>query len=225
VVATIDLTDARAGVRVFPLTADHISVPLGVQVLSVDPSAVSLTLEKSGFAQVPVKPTIDGDPAPGFEVAETICEPKSVEVAGPESHLRDRPTAITERISIEGAQAPITETVNMAVSDPALRLREVRTARVTVRIVPGPVARFPDQQVQFKNLPAGRQVDATPPLVSVTLRGKPNALSGLKDKPLDPYVDVAGLGAGRYTLPVRVSTHDDIVVTAIEPSTVTVRIR
>ena len=29
VVATVDLTNARAGLRVFPLTADHVSVPLG----------------------------------------------------------------------------------------------------------------------------------------------------------------------------------------------------
>ena len=44
IVATLDLTDAHAGVRVLPLTADHISVPLGVEVKSVDPSEISLTL-------------------------------------------------------------------------------------------------------------------------------------------------------------------------------------
>ena len=101
----------------------------------------------------------------------------------------------------------------------------MRTARVTVRIVPGPVARFPDQQIEFRNLPAGRQVDATPPVVSVTLRGTPRALSGVKDKPLAPYVDVGGLRVGRYTLPVHLSPDNDIVVTAIDPATVTVRIR
>jgi YbbR domain-containing protein len=225
VVAMIDLTNARAGVRVFPMTVEHISVPLGVQVLSVDPAAISLTLEKTAVMQVVVKPTIDGDPAPGYEVAETICDPRTVEVIGPESRVRDRSSAVTERISIDGAQAPVTEVVNIAASDPAVRLRQPLTARVTVRIVPSPVARFQDQTIEFHNLPAGRQVDATPPSVSVTLRGTRGVLSSLKDQSLAPFVDVVGLGPGRYTLPVHVQVKDDIAVAAIEPATVSVRIR
>src|SRR5947209_5212720 len=47
VVATVDLMAARPGVRVFPLTADHVSVPLGIEVKSVDPATISLNLEKS----------------------------------------------------------------------------------------------------------------------------------------------------------------------------------
>jgi YbbR domain-containing protein len=224
VVATLDLTDARPGRRGFPLTAEHISVPLGVQVLSVDPATISLTLEKTAGAIVVVQPTVDGDPARGYEVAEIITDPRTVEVVGPESRVHDRPSAVTERVSIEGAQAPVTETVNIAVSDPAVRLRQPRTARVTVRIVPSPVARFQSQPIQFHHLPAGRQVDATPSAVSVTLRGTHAALSGLKEQGPAPFVDVAGLSPGRYTLPVRVDAGEDLAVSAIEPSSVSVRI-
>lgn len=135
VVATLDLTDARPGPRVFPLTPEHVSVPLGVEVKAVEPSTVSVTLDESRTAEVLVKPTIDGDPAPGFEVADIFCDPKTVTVVGPESHLKDLPSAITDRISIDGAKATITETVNMGVSDPAVRLREARTARVVIKII------------------------------------------------------------------------------------------
>jgi YbbR domain-containing protein len=225
VVATIDVTDARPGARVFPLTADHISVPLGVEVKSVDPSTISLTLEKSGTAQVQVKPTIDGLPAPGYDISEVTWTPKTVEVAGPESRLRDHPSAITERISIEGAVATVAETVGMAVSDPSLRLRQAQSARVTVTIVPGPVARLHAQAIVLRNLPPGRQAIAEPAAVNVTLRGAHEALTSLKDEQLQPYVDLARLGPGQYTLQVHVDPRSTFVVTAIEPSTVSVTIR
>src|SRR4249920_1087564 len=100
VVATLDLTNARPGPRVSPLTADHISVPLGIEVKSVDPATISLILENSRQAEVPVNPTVDGNPAPGYEVGEIVSEPKTVTVVGPESRIRNVLAAVTERISI-----------------------------------------------------------------------------------------------------------------------------
>ena len=135
VVATVDATDTRAGTRVFPMAVDQITVPLGVEVKSVDPSTISLTLEKTASASAAVQATIDGQPAAGFEIADVEIEPKSVVVVGPESHLRQRHTALTESISVDGATATVVETVSMAVSDPAVRLRDPQTARVTVRVV------------------------------------------------------------------------------------------
>jgi YbbR domain-containing protein len=225
VVATVDVTGARPGVRVFPLTTERISVPLGVEVKSVDPAAISLTLEKSATAQVQVKPTIDGSPAPGFDIGNVAWTPKTVEVVGPESRLKDHPSAITERVSIEGATATVAETVNMALSDPSLRLREPQSARVTVTIVAAPLARLRGQALVFRNLPPGRQVDADPATVVVTLRGTHEALSTMKDEQLQPYVDLARLGPGQYILQVHVDSRNTYVVTAIEPPTVNVRIR
>jgi YbbR domain-containing protein len=222
VVATIDVTDALPGVRVFPLTPEQISVPLGVEVKSVDPAAVSLTLERSASAQVQVKPTIDGLPAPGYEIGNVTWQPKTVEVVGPESRVKDHPVAITERISIEGATATVVETVNMAVTDPAVRLRQAQAARVTVPIVASPVVKLRGLAVTFRNLAEGRQASADPSAVVVGLRGPRDAV---KDDSVQPYVDLAHLGPGEYTLPVRVDPHGSYVVSGVEPGSVSVRIR
>jgi YbbR domain-containing protein len=136
VVATIDLTNVQPGVRIFPLTPEHISVPLGVQVLSVDPATLSLTLEQSASVRVPVKPTIDGQPADGYEVEEVSWTPKMVELVGPESRFRDHPLAITEHVSIAGATSTVSDNVTIGVSDPALRLRQAQSALVTIKIAP-----------------------------------------------------------------------------------------
>jgi YbbR domain-containing protein len=132
VVAFIDLTDARPGLGRFPLRTDQ---AFGVEVTRVDPSELALQLEQSGTATVPVTPTIDGQPAPGYARGGVDVDPKTVEVVGPVSRLRNLKAATTDRISVEGARAAVTDTVNISVSDAGLRLREPRTARVTINIV------------------------------------------------------------------------------------------
>jgi YbbR domain-containing protein len=224
VVATVDLTAARPGLRVFPLTTEHISVPLGVQVMSVDPATILLDLEKSATGEVPVKPTVDGQPAAGYDVGEVTWEPRTIAVVGPESRVKERPSAITERISIDGAKSTLVETVNIGVSDPAVRLRQPQTARVTVTIVPGPIVRFSNRPVTVRDS-AGRRATTDPAAVSVTIRGARKAVGGIDDQQIVPYVDVARLGSGRYNLEVHVDPQGDYVVVAIQPATVAVRIQ
>jgi YbbR domain-containing protein len=226
VVATIDLINSRPGLKIFPLTNDQISVPLGVEVKSVEPSTIYLELERSATAQVPVEPTIDGEPAAGFQVAEVTWEPRTVEAVGPESRMRDPPSAVTERISIEGARATITESVSLGFTDSAVRLSRTQPVRVTITIGPGPVARFADRSVTFRDSPQGRRVLSQPAAVSVTVRAAQDVLRRLVGSQIEPYVDVGGLGPGRYDgIQVRVAPSDDYLVVAIEPSTVSVRIQ
>ena len=186
VVATIDLMDARPGVRVFPLTADHISVPLGVEVKSVQPSQVSLTLEPSATAQVAVQATIDGEPARGYEVGDVTLDPKTVTVVGPQSRLKDRPAAVTERISIEGATANVSELVGLGVNDPAVRLRDARPVRVTIAIVRSPDERVATRPITARNAAPRRTVSIEPVAVTITVRGPRDALARLADADLDP---------------------------------------
>jgi YbbR domain-containing protein len=68
-------------------------------------------------------------------------------------------------------------------------------------------------------------VVADPPAVAVTLRGSHEALSAIKDEQLQPYVDLANVGPGQYTLQVHVDPRGAYVVIAIEPPAVSVRIR
>jgi YbbR domain-containing protein len=60
--------------------------------------------------------------------------PDMVEILGPASVLGSVMEAITEPISVSGARSSKTETVNVGVSDPSLRLRSPQRARVTVNI-------------------------------------------------------------------------------------------
>jgi YbbR domain-containing protein len=134
VIVYIDLADGRGGSRLFHLRTDQVTTPFGVEVTQVFPSTVMLTLESTGTKSVPVEATVEGRPAAGFEIGAIRVEPSRVEVEGPESHLKAMRTAITETVMVDGATSTVTRVVSVGVANSALRLREARTARVTVEI-------------------------------------------------------------------------------------------
>jgi YbbR domain-containing protein len=137
----VDLGDAHAGPNVIPLRTDEVVSRAGVEVLQIDPGTVSVTLEKTGQVAVAVRPTIEGQPAPGYMPGVISVVPATVLVAGPESLLKDPITVITERVLLDGKTATFAEDVRVGVADSQLRIREPRTVRVTVKIEKKPPQR------------------------------------------------------------------------------------
>ena len=86
-VATLDISDQRAGERVLRLADKaQISLPQGVKVDGFLPSAIPVRLEPIIERQLPIEPKIEGRPAEGYEVY--AVHPRKVgEVRGPESRV------------------------------------------------------------------------------------------------------------------------------------------
>jgi hypothetical protein len=80
------------------------------------------------------QPTIDGQPRTGFEVVRVRTDPETVEVAGPESALKQLREAITDPIAVTDRTETISEVVTVGVADPTVRVRAPQTATVTVTI-------------------------------------------------------------------------------------------
>src|SRR6267378_5859196 len=225
VVAVLDLRSARSGRRLFPLTPEQVRVPFGVEVVQVMPSAIAMAFEASASRQVPVVPAVDGRPAPGYMVGQMTAEPSTVEVVGPESAVKRASEAMTEPVSVAGARDRVRESVTVGVLDPALRLKNPRPATVTVQIVPAPLERtLRNRPVHLRTLANNLVAEATPAIVDVTIRGSREALTRVESDDVVAYIDLAGLGAGEYTLTAHADASQDAGVVRIEPSSVRVRI-
>ena len=87
VAVVADLSDAQPGAKVLALSPNQVSAPLGVEATQVDPGTVTVMLERAGPAEVPVRPTIAGQPAPGYTIGRILVVPAKVFVVGPISHL------------------------------------------------------------------------------------------------------------------------------------------
>lgn len=222
-----DLAASEPGEVVVILEPDDVRAPLGVDVMQVEPGSVQFKLEKSDSAVVPVRATIEGQPAPGYVVREVIVEPRNVRVVGPASRLRSTTFAVTERVSVQDlTETVIQPSVGVAPQDARLRVQDTRAVRVTVRIEPASAERtFSGRLIAFRNLPAGRSAMVEPTTVAVTVQGRAATLPDLSEAAIQPYVDLAGLGPGRHELPVNISLPLGHTLVAIRPATVSVRVR
>lgn len=223
--AVIDLRTARPGRRLFHLTPGSVNIPYGIEVVQVAPATLPIGFENSAVRLVQVRPSVEGRPAPGYEVASITSVPATVEVIGPESSLRGLEEAMTEPISVSDATRPIREVVNVGVADPNVRLRTPQTAEVTVQIIAGAAVRtLPGVPISIRNLDNGLRGRVLPATVSVTVRG---TQQGIKDLVLDAIsvtVDAAGLGAGDHEVPVRLQAAQGLAIEGVSPESVRLRI-
>jgi YbbR domain-containing protein len=226
VIVVLNLQNARAGSRLFHMRTDEVETPYGVEVAQVVPSTLSLELEKTSRRTVPVVPAVEGDPAPGFVVGRITAAPSTVQLEGPESRLNEVAEATTEPLIVSGATSPVVDTVTVGVSDSAVRLREALNATVTIDIVPAPIERVVNGvPVRLRNLTSGLRASVGSETVRVTVRGGKEALDAIGSEGIDAFVDLAGLGPGRYNLRVRAEPDQAFGVVRIEPAVAVVVIR
>lgn len=226
IVAVLDLAGTRSGSRLFHLRADEVRAPFGVEVAQVIPSTLALDIEKSARRQVPIVPATEGDPAPGYVVGKISSEPATVEIVGPESRVRQVAEATTEPVPIKDAKARVRDGVTVGVVDTSVRLAQPQNAQVTVEIWPAPVEhQLSEVPVRYRNLTQGLSASLSPRFVRIAVRGDEKALSQVQSDSVQAYVDLAGLGPGRYNLRVQVDPTERFGVVAIDPAVVAVTVK
>jgi YbbR domain-containing protein len=226
IVAVLNLSTARPGSRMFHMLKEDVRTPYGVEVAQIVPGTLALDLEKSGRRTVPIKPVLDGDPAPGFVTGTVTSDPATVEVIGPESRLKQLTEATTEPVEVTGSRVRVRDVVTVGITDSAVRLVRPQNATVMVDVVPAPVPReLAGVPVRWRNLAAGLRARVQPTLTKITVRGRREAVSDLRPGTIEAFVDLAGLGPGRYNLRVQVDPSQTFGVSSIDPAVVDVTIR
>jgi YbbR domain-containing protein len=226
IVAVLDLSSARTGSRLFHIRADEVRAPFGIEVAQVVPPTIAIEVEKSAQRKVPVVPATQGEPAPGFVAGRVSAEPATVDVVGPDTRVRQIAEATTEPVSIAGARSRVRDVVTVGVADSSVRLVQPQSATVIVEVAPAPVERsVADVPVRWRNLGNGLRAQIAPSLVRVSVRGGRDALASVRNDSVQSFVDLAGLGSGRYNLRVQVDPAESFGVTAVDPAVVSVTIR
>jgi YbbR domain-containing protein len=225
IVAVLDLRGAHTGERLFQLTPEQVRAPFGVEVVQVTPPTVVVAFEQTASRNVPIRPAVEGKPAAGYMVGKTTADPITVEIVGPESAVHRATVALTEPVSVAGADRPVQETVTVGTLDPAVRVKTQRTVKVTVQVMPAPLEQtVRNRPVHLRNLAPNLTATVVPSDVNVTLRGNREALTRLQPDDATAYVDLMDMGAGEYTVPVHAESSRDAGVARIEPTEIQVRI-
>jgi YbbR domain-containing protein len=135
----LDLANARPGVHGLPISEENLRLPSDVTIVSVDPAAITVELERLQVVALPVRPVLEGTPAPGFVLGTLRVAPQQINVQGPGSLL----AALTEvettpPISVEGATGAIEVSVQTQLPHPLLRTLTAVPILVVVEIIPEP---------------------------------------------------------------------------------------
>ena len=185
-VATVDISDQRAGERVLRLADKaQIALPQGVKVDGFQPSAVPVRLEPIVERQVPIEPKLEGKPADGYEIYGARPSKGSVLLRGPESRVLALQKVPTESVFIAGHKESFTATgVAIDVPDPKVDLVDP-VVNVEVEIGERRVEK------SFSGIAASGANGARvqPASASVTLLGPARMLDSLKAEELKIVVD------------------------------------
>jgi len=221
-VAVLDLQSARPGQRLFHLSGADVRAPFGVEVVQITPSNVAIEFEFPAMKIVPVVPGIQGKPAEGYVVGTVAANPASVQVVGPSSAVERLTAAMTEAVSVAGATGRVTETVNVGIGDPSVRLLSPVSATVTVDVLVRPV------EWAIAGIPVRARLGGPSEIViaevAVFLRG-PRELRSSAVEDFDASVDAEGLQGGVFELPVQVTPPAGVDVIRVEPPFVRVQVR
>jgi YbbR domain-containing protein len=120
--------------KILPLTPDLVHAPFGVEVVRVSPARVRLTVEPTVEKTVRVLPILSGAPKQGFEAENTTITPGTVGIEGPESHVQGITAIETTPISLKGRSATFTETVDLDIQDPVIRIPKATSVKAEIKI-------------------------------------------------------------------------------------------
>ncbi len=136
--AVLDLADAAPGEKRYPLGPSDINVPADVEVVAIAPGEVRLVLDAVAEKTLPIVAELAGEPAAGAYLDEVAVDPRTARILGPAKTLARLVNLPTQPVSIEGRDAPFTETTTLALPAAGVRVREGQLVTVRVRIRPAP---------------------------------------------------------------------------------------
>jgi YbbR domain-containing protein len=133
-VATVDLTDQKAGERVIKLSLDRVKMDLreDVKIQGFHPSTIPIRLEPVIEAPLEVEVKFEGKLADGYEVAGVTVNPARIRLRGPSDRINALHKAMTETVLLDGKKESFTVSqVGISISDPKI---DVLDPTVDVRV-------------------------------------------------------------------------------------------
>lgn len=227
---TINLSTAKPGTTVVVKNErDSIRFPRGIDVLRIQPSNITLLLDRLIEKSLPVKADVTGVPLSGFELTEITFDPQSILISGPQGVLKDESALVTEPIDVTGLKAPVTRQVALALKPEILeRIGEtVVSARIIIneKSVKKTIKDIPIAILDDKSggtgpptvLPDRVTVHA---LVPISLSRTETDLKTL----IQARVVAESLPPGKHSVPVDISASDNITIVDLEPQSVILEI-
>lgn len=217
----VDVTDAEqsfeAPERYVLLDREGNEIPQ--TMLNRSSTSVSASVDVYPTKEIPISSTIDevisGQPSPGYVVESVTIQPQTVTVAAEQELLDSLSELHIDSISVEGLSQSFTvrASVNTLSSFKSISAEEVY---VNVSIVEETIGAWVENvDVSVANKGENLALAEKPGPVRVYITGPRSAIEALQDAGFAATIDLDGMGAGTYEVPMTfpVETYPNVTFT------------
>ncbi len=194
--------------------------------VDVEPSSIQVKVPIFTDRQtrsLPVRPEVTGTPAAGFEVASVEVTPLVVSVEGDVDDIASLEFADTAPVPIGGSSSTVAVDVALALPD-GVQAPGVQSVHVVVTLRPVTATRTFEAGIVLRSARTGFDYAFDADRAIVTIGGSVAALDLLSGAGLVVTLDVGGLDAGTYDLPLQINLQTGLTLVGITPARVTVTV-
>lgn len=131
---SLDLKNAVAGKNHFPLVADNISLPPGINLSRIDPSVVDVVLDSPMMKELPIQVNWTGELSKQLNLSGVKLYPKTIFIQSRSMLLKNLETIYTEPVSLNNIQKSGTIKVGLQLSG-ALKVAKGKLGKISVQYV------------------------------------------------------------------------------------------
>lgn len=224
--AWVDLSKVTGeGRRGFPVVVTRRGAALEADPLEikVNPSQVTLSLERRETRELPVEALFRGYSDAGFEMVYHRMTPASVLVTGPRGLVSTLERIGTLPIDLAGLRSDATVRIGLSLPSPLVAFAGSSEVDVSIGIRAAQAQRTLDGvPIVIRGLRPGLAVAGEAPLGSLTLRGAATVLESLGSGAGILSLDLAEvMSPGVFSLPVYAEAPEDLEIVGWEPPSVT----
>lgn len=128
----VELSAEQSGLQQVELSEANVTAPVGLVVVAIDPSALTLQLDRVISDLKPIDIELTGEPAAGAVALAPSVFPDQALVRGPESRVNQISNLTTKPINLDGHAIDFAAQAEVISGDPLVRVVEPLVVRVTV---------------------------------------------------------------------------------------------
>ena len=221
----IDISKAAKGSNIYPITADLVNTPRGATVTRINPSYISLDIEKLARKQVSLRVDLTGRTAEDYIIESAEVTPSSIEIFGAESVVKSIRRLKTVSVDVSGASKDILRIVPVDISGKKIKLTKNEPVAVKV-IIKEVLEKLEIKKILPKaiNLDPRYKVTFSPKLMHILVEGPKSIVSTLKETGVDITVDAIDLRTGSHKRPVQVNLPDNVKLLYSYPKEINLKV-
>lgn len=216
----VNLSTAKAGLVTYRFFSDNIQIPIGVKVLSINPTAIIVKLEHVKRKEVPVRLLTQGEAPEGYRLSRLELVRNTIKVRGAESRVDQVVEAPTVPLDLSQFKESGEREVAIDLSKLPGILLDGDLPKIQFDVAQS-TANFKIRNADVKVL-SNRRFSVEPKQVHIFVRCSQEEIKALDRSKVYAYADLRNKGPGTYEPTLSAKLPSNIKLINVLPSKVKV---